>query len=183
MAAAKAKRDSATIYRHRNLKPAFRRQWDVIIDNRRQSRMASWTQKFLRALARNDVRVAADLAGSSVAAVYRLRRRDPDFNLRFELELKKRTGDLTTKAVGQAIPPLSESQQDFLDVLYDLGAFSAAMRVSIADAAAKTEATAGTLLQYVRKLRTCGLVETREGRGGGCWLTGRGKDYVARMRT
>jgi hypothetical protein len=82
--------------------------------------------------------------------------------------------------------PLSGSENDILDTLYDMKAFDPDSRQTRADIYSKVRC--GGVDDAVFKgpvvtLKKRGLVQTLVGSGGGCWLTKRGIGLVARRRS
>lgn len=77
---------------------------------------------------------------------------------------------------------LSESQYEFLDALFNVKAFSGAMRATVKEVSEKVDRNAGTMLRVASQLKKLRLVDSQEGRGGGCWLTANGKATVEAAR-
>jgi hypothetical protein len=74
--------------------------------------------------------------------------------------------------------PLSDRAQEVLVSMLQLKAVDSDSRQSTAAIAARAmgaEADANSLKPVMSELATRQLIQTREGRGGGCWLTGAGK--------
>jgi len=76
--------------------------------------------------------------------------------------------------------PLSQARQDVLVAMLELEAFTSDTRRPADDIAAKAGATDGK--RAVAELRRLKLVETREGRGGGAWLTSLGRSRAERIK-
>jgi len=77
-------------------------------------------------------------------------------------------------------PTLSHRQSYLLQALFELGAFSAPLRVTTREVAKKTEGSldASVFRKPIGHLKRLRLVEVKEGRGGGCWLSEGGKAVV-----
>jgi len=95
--------------------------------------------------------------------------------------------DLNQAAVGPEVPKwdqfpiLSEQQENILKALYLLKAFHPGNRKStraVALRADGSEANPEAFKEPIAELKRLGLVETKEGRGGGCWLMLLGREYV-----
>jgi DNA-binding IscR family transcriptional regulator len=74
--------------------------------------------------------------------------------------------------------PLSDRAQLVLVAMLQLHAVDSDSRKPTADIAARAmgaEADANSLKPVMSELATRQLIQTREGRGGGCWLTEAGK--------
>jgi hypothetical protein len=78
---------------------------------------------------------------------------------------------------------LSDLQQGILDALYDYQAFSSGKRVSTDEMAGrKVDAHNDSIRRALHGLKERGLIETQQGRGGGCWLTTKGRQFVEQAR-
>ena len=81
-------------------------------------------------------------------------------------------------------PVLGERAQLVLTVLLSESAFSSDSRVKTAEITAKAagpEADPNAYKKVISSLASLGYVSTREGRGGGCWLTGKGKQRADKL--
>ena len=79
---------------------------------------------------------------------------------------------------GKAGEPLSGRAQDVLLAMLELKAFDADSRQSTAEIAARAmgiDVDANSLKSVISELSTRQLIQTREGRGGGCWLIKNGR--------
>jgi hypothetical protein len=82
------------------------------------------------------------------------------------------------------VPPLSRRQYDILAALLLLNATSPDKRRSTAEITTKAEgieANPEGFKEPMAGLRALGLIATKEGRGGGCWLTPKGKDLAKQI--
>lgn len=77
---------------------------------------------------------------------------------------------------------LSERATSFLDALFDLKAFTAAYRATVAEVSPKIGANRATLGRTAAALKRERLVDSREGRDGGYWLTSKGRQLVEQNR-
>jgi hypothetical protein len=87
-------------------------------------------------------------------------------------------------AIGDS-EPLSRRQMNILVALLDLGATESDKRQTTPAIAKKAEGpyvNPDQLKESVASLCDLGLVATKEGRGGGCWLTDKGKVRAERLR-
>jgi hypothetical protein len=76
--------------------------------------------------------------------------------------------------------PLSQAALAVLAELHRVGALSSDNRVTAEVLAQDTRTKPRTVQGAVRELRGAGLVDTRTGRGGGCWLTDWGRKRCER---
>jgi hypothetical protein len=87
--------------------------------------------------------------------------------------------------IGFPIPPhLNGRDREVLKVLLDGEAFDSDHLMRTADIALKAAGKAADPNQYkevIVKLKTLGYVETKEGRGGGCWLTAPGRQRAEKL--
>lgn len=82
-------------------------------------------------------------------------------------------------------PHLSDRQYEILQALELLKAFGCASKqrtTVIARRAEGVEANPEAFKEPIAALRRRGLIDTKAGRGGGCWLTPAGRAIVARLR-
>jgi hypothetical protein len=72
-------------------------------------------------------------------------------------------------------PPLSDLQYDILDTLAGHGAFSGNMRMTSMEIATelKIESDITVVLRALSQLKKLGFIDSKEGRGGGVWRTGK----------
>jgi hypothetical protein len=80
--------------------------------------------------------------------------------------------------------PLSERAQLVLVAMLQLGAVDSDKRQPTAEIAARAmghEADANSLKPVISELATRHLIQTREGRGGGCWLTETGRRRAEKL--
>jgi hypothetical protein len=85
----------------------------------------------------------------------------------------------------EAQPALSDRQYETLDALLDLKAFDPAHKATtpeIAKRAVGASAYPKWFKKAIAGLKRLGLVGTKEGRGGGCWLTPAGRAFIQRIR-
>jgi len=75
---------------------------------------------------------------------------------------------------------LSNRQYEILDVLYTRSAFSPAKMVRMVEVAGVCKADEGTMRKAALGLKK--LISSKEGRGGGYWLTAKGKKEVELIR-
>jgi hypothetical protein len=93
----------------------------------------------------------------------------------------KRTALVTIPKVTvtlSGVPALTPKQYEILEAMLDLKATDPARRktaAEIAKAAEGPQASAETFKRSIADLAHRGLVETKDGRGGGCWLTASGR--------
>jgi hypothetical protein len=81
-------------------------------------------------------------------------------------------------------PPLGDRARLTLQVLLDEDAFTSDSRITTPDIATKAAGSETDPNQYkevIADLKRLGFVETREGRGGGCWLTAHGKARAEKL--
>jgi hypothetical protein len=93
--------------------------------------------------------------------------------------------DAAAEAVHQ-VPALSQRQYYILQALLELDATSPDKRRPTKDVAAKAEgigADPDGYKQPVTELANLGFVGTKDGRGGGCWLTAKGKAVAEQLAT
>lgn len=77
--------------------------------------------------------------------------------------------------------PLSERQQNVLVAMLELQTFSADKRRTTEEIARRAGGDAEYFKTTTSGLRRQGLIRTREGRGGGCWLTEEGQDRAGQL--
>jgi hypothetical protein len=80
---------------------------------------------------------------------------------------------------------LSKPMHDFLKALYRKNSFDPdhlQTTAAITEVAAGELANAEQFKAVVAELKKRGLVDTREGRGGGCWLTKQGADLIRNVQ-
>jgi hypothetical protein len=80
---------------------------------------------------------------------------------------------------------LSERQSNLLEALYLMKAFHPDVRqtiLAIAQKAEGREVNPEAFKEPMVALKRLGLVETRQGRGGGCWLSPSGRQYIQQIR-
>jgi hypothetical protein len=81
---------------------------------------------------------------------------------------------------------LSDRQRDILQGLYERRAFDVDHRMTtdeIADAVAgKGRGRPDSFKRPVADLKRRTLIDTKDGSGGGCWLTDTGRDYIKQAR-
>lgn len=81
------------------------------------------------------------------------------------------------------VDPLSQRAQEVLIAMLDLGAADSDRRQSTeAIAIRASDGDPNSLKGVISELRIRGLIETKIGRGGGCWLTPRGRARAASLR-
>jgi hypothetical protein len=91
-------------------------------------------------------------------------------------------------AVGSGVQidtPLSARQLNILEALYLLGAFDADTRQTTEEIAVKAEGKGvdpAGFKEPIAELGSLKLVETKRGRSGGCWLTGKGRERAERRQ-
>lgn len=81
--------------------------------------------------------------------------------------------------------PLSERAQCVLSAMLELGAVDSDHRYSteaIAEKALGRGADANALKSVMAELKTRSLIESKTGRGGGCWLTESGRQRAEKLR-
>ncbi|HRX85791.1 MAG TPA: Rrf2 family transcriptional regulator [Phycisphaerae bacterium] len=81
--------------------------------------------------------------------------------------------------------PLGERAQLVLVAMLELGAVDSDRRQSteaIAFKALGADADANALKTVMAELKSRGLIESKTGRGGGCWLTDAGKLRAEKLR-
>jgi hypothetical protein len=82
-------------------------------------------------------------------------------------------------------PELSQRQYDILEALYLLKAFSCDSRVTTAQVAKRAEGPCvnpEAFKEPIADLKHKKLIDTKDGRGGGCWLTDDGRRLIERLR-
>jgi hypothetical protein len=82
-------------------------------------------------------------------------------------------------------PALSAKQYRFLQALAVLKAFAPESRCTTEDAVARAEGTGADSASFkaaVAQLAELKLIETKTGRGGGCWLTGEGRALLEKIK-
>jgi hypothetical protein len=93
-------------------------------------------------------------------------------------------GEINPAALLHHVPALSQRQYDILQALLELHATSADKRrptMDIAKRAEGIEADPEGYKQPIAELATLGFVSTKEGRGGGCWLTAKGRAVAEQL--
>ncbi len=81
--------------------------------------------------------------------------------------------------------PLSDRAQIILVAMLEMDAFDSDSRRSTEEIAAKGlggHADANAHKGVMAELKTCQLVESKTGRGGGCWLTAAGRARTEKLR-
>jgi hypothetical protein len=82
-------------------------------------------------------------------------------------------------------PALSDRQYDLLEALYRAKAFHADAKQTTLEVAQKAEGPGvnpEAFKEPITGLKRLGLVDTKEGRGGGCWLTSSGRRLIKQIR-
>ncbi len=82
--------------------------------------------------------------------------------------------------------PLGERAQDVLIAMLECRAIDSDNRLSTDDIAAKAlgeHADANSLKSVMSELKTRQYVQSKTGRGGGCWLTGKGRVRAQKLRS
>lgn len=82
--------------------------------------------------------------------------------------------------------PLGERSQLALIAMFELGALDSDRRRSTEDIAAKAlgdDADSNSLKSVMAELKTRELIESKTGRGGGCWLTEKGRARADKLRS
>src|SRR5262249_45426368 len=81
-------------------------------------------------------------------------------------------------------PALSELQYDILEALRHLKGIDSEKRKTAAKIASSVggDATGNSCKVPLATLKSLGLVQSKEGRGGGSWLTARGQELIDRVR-
>jgi predicted transcriptional regulator len=82
-------------------------------------------------------------------------------------------------------PALSDRQYNLLQAMYELEAFHADSKqttLAIANKAEGPNVNPETFKEPIAELKRLGLVDTKEGRKGGCWLTSKGKRLIKKVR-
>tara|TARA_Y100000593_G_scaffold69346_1_gene127380 strand:+ start:957 stop:1823 length:867 start_codon:yes stop_codon:yes gene_type:complete len=100
------------------------------------------------------------------------------------------TGDATddAEAVSDSqpdkIPTLSERKYLILQALLEMGATSADARQTTVAVVERTEGKAAEPVHFktdIASLKGADFIDTKEGRGGGCWLTAKGRNLAKRL--
>jgi hypothetical protein len=91
-------------------------------------------------------------------------------------------GTNVTVPAADLAPNPSETACEILDNLYRFQAFDSARCASLSDIADRQRINAGTLRKHVAPLKELRLVDSKEGRGGGVWLTPAGREFVEKHR-
>jgi Mn-dependent DtxR family transcriptional regulator len=82
-------------------------------------------------------------------------------------------------------PALSDRQYDLLEALYRAKAFHADAKQTTLEVAQKAEGPGvnpEAFKEPIAGLKRLRLVDTKEGRGGGCWLTSSGRRLIKQIR-
>jgi hypothetical protein len=96
-----------------------------------------------------------------------------------------RTDQSEEEANTEADPPLSERQLEVLEALHQLKAFDSNTRRTTDNVAVRVggkDANPACFKEPIVELTSLGLVGTKQGRGGGCWLTAKGKERIERHK-
>jgi hypothetical protein len=85
-----------------------------------------------------------------------------------------------------AAPPISDRQSDILEFLVKRKAFDMDHRMTTEDIAegvcGKGRGNSDSFKRPITQLKRRGLLETKGGSGGGCWLTEAGQAYIKQAR-
>jgi hypothetical protein len=93
--------------------------------------------------------------------------------------------DVLHPSTGAADEPLGERAQMVLIAMSEMGLVDSDHRRSTEDIAAKalgSGADANSLKNVMLELKTLQMIDSKTGRGGGCWLTEKGRDRAEKLR-
>jgi hypothetical protein len=98
---------------------------------------------------------------------------------------KKKVTSAEERIDSKLSPALSNRQYDLLEALYRMNAFHADAKQTTLDVAQKAEGpevNPEAFKEPIAELKRLKYVDTKEGRGGGCWLTSSGRRLIKKIR-